>query len=103
MDPELIFCDLCGASETPADLTPDWNGETGCHRSCEAAVDASEAPVLLDFDLDWSRFTIGDVEVIEYALRTFLLNADPSPDLKASLISTLGKVEKVAKPKAVTA
>jgi len=28
-------CDLCGRAEPWADLTPDWNGDTGNHYSCE--------------------------------------------------------------------
>lgn len=99
MDPTFVTCDLCDGVETPADMTPDWNGETGCHRSCEAAIDASEAPILMDFDLDWSRFTIGDVEVIEYAMRTLLTELGPEP----AVIATLAKVEKVARAKPVTA
>ena len=35
-DPDRLACDVCGGVETAADLTPDWNGETGAHRSCEA-------------------------------------------------------------------
>ena len=35
-DPDRLTCDVCGGVETAADLTPDWNGETGAHRSCEA-------------------------------------------------------------------
>jgi hypothetical protein len=34
-DPHHVFCDFCGEAEHPADLTPDWNGETGNHLSCE--------------------------------------------------------------------
>ena len=39
-DPQHVFCDVCGRAEHPADLTTDWNGETGTHRSCEGAVEA---------------------------------------------------------------
>lgn len=35
VEPDVIYCDICGRGESPADLTPDWNGDTGCHRSCE--------------------------------------------------------------------
>lgn len=35
-EPVHLFCDLCTDAEHAADLTPDWNGETGNHRSCEA-------------------------------------------------------------------
>lgn len=35
IEPQHIFCDICGKAEHPADLTPDWNGETGNHLSCE--------------------------------------------------------------------
>jgi hypothetical protein len=34
-EPQHVFCDICGLAEHPADLTPDWNGETGSHLSCE--------------------------------------------------------------------
>lgn len=34
-EPLHVFCDICGEREHPADMTPDWNGETGCHLSCE--------------------------------------------------------------------
>lgn len=34
-DPDALHCDLCDVVETAADLTPDWNGETGNHLSCE--------------------------------------------------------------------
>lgn len=34
-DPHHVFCDICDGVEHPAALTSDWNGETGCHRSCE--------------------------------------------------------------------
>lgn len=37
-DPVHVFCDICGDAEHAADLTPDWNGETGNHRSCEQAI-----------------------------------------------------------------
>jgi hypothetical protein len=33
-DPIHVFCDICGKAEHPADLTSDWNGETGEHLSC---------------------------------------------------------------------
>lgn len=36
-DPDALHCDHCAKVETAADLTPDWNPETGNHRSCEAA------------------------------------------------------------------
>lgn len=35
-DPVHVFCDICRKAEHPADMTTDWNGETGNHRSCEA-------------------------------------------------------------------
>ncbi len=34
-DPVHLFCDLCSKVEHAADLTTDWNGETGNHLSCE--------------------------------------------------------------------
>lgn len=34
-DPQHVFCDICDRAEHPADLTADWNGETGQHLSCE--------------------------------------------------------------------
>lgn len=34
-EPIHVFCDICGKAEHPADLTTDWNGETGNHVSCE--------------------------------------------------------------------
>lgn len=34
VDP-ILTCDLCPKREWSGDLTPDWNGETGNHRSCE--------------------------------------------------------------------
>ncbi|HET7070117.1 MAG TPA: hypothetical protein VFI40_04785 [Nocardioides sp.] len=34
--PVHLFCDYCPKVEHAADLTPDWNGETGNHLSCEA-------------------------------------------------------------------
>lgn len=37
-EPQHVFCDLCNGHEHPADLTTDWNGETGNHLSCEALV-----------------------------------------------------------------
>lgn len=37
-----LHCDYCEAVENADDLTPDWNGETGNHLSCEARV-ATEA------------------------------------------------------------
>ena len=38
--PDVIHCDICDGEEYPDDLTPDWNGETGCHLSCEAEQEA---------------------------------------------------------------
>lgn len=35
-DEDTLRCDLCTTLECAADLTPDWNGETGNHLSCEA-------------------------------------------------------------------
>ena len=32
---DSLHCDYCDVIENAADLTPDWNGETGCHLSCE--------------------------------------------------------------------
>jgi len=29
-------CDIC--DEADPEGGPDWNGDTGCHRSCEAAA-----------------------------------------------------------------
>lgn len=37
-DPQHVFCDICGGAEHPADLAPDWNGDTGSHLSCEAGA-----------------------------------------------------------------
>jgi len=37
-EPTHVWCDICGGIEHPADLTPDWDGETGAHRSCEDAA-----------------------------------------------------------------
>jgi hypothetical protein len=34
LDP-ILTCDLCGQKEWAGDLTPDWNGDTGNHLSCE--------------------------------------------------------------------
>lgn len=31
----LLHCDYCNVVECADDLTPDWNGETGNHLSCE--------------------------------------------------------------------
>lgn len=39
-DPDALHCDLCDKVESAADLTPDWNGGTGNHRSCEEAARA---------------------------------------------------------------
>jgi hypothetical protein len=36
-DPAVLTCDLCGKTENADDLTPDWNGDTGNHESCEQA------------------------------------------------------------------
>jgi hypothetical protein len=33
----VLTCDLCGKTENADDLTPDWNGDTGNHESCEQA------------------------------------------------------------------
>lgn len=35
--PHHLHCDLCNDVEHSDDLTPDWNGETGNHLSCEAS------------------------------------------------------------------
>lgn len=35
---DTLSCDVCGHFECVADLTPDWNGETGAHLSCERAA-----------------------------------------------------------------
>ena len=32
---DSLHCDYCSVIECAADLTPDWNGETGNHLSCE--------------------------------------------------------------------
>ena len=34
-DDPILTCDLCPKREWSGDLTPDWNGETGNHLSCE--------------------------------------------------------------------
>ena len=31
---DTLTCDVCGEFECAADLTPDWDGEQGAHRSC---------------------------------------------------------------------
>ena len=31
-----LSCDYCTRRECSDDLTPDWNGETGAHLSCES-------------------------------------------------------------------
>ena len=33
--PTTLHCDFCSRVEDADDLTPDWNGETGNHLSCE--------------------------------------------------------------------
>jgi hypothetical protein len=39
VEPEgTLHCDHCTVVESADDLTPDWNGETGNHRSCEARI-----------------------------------------------------------------
>lgn len=43
-DPDRLTCDHCDRIETAADLTPDWNPDTGCHLSCEARVWAERGP-----------------------------------------------------------
>lgn len=35
-EPWHVFCDLCGGAEHPAEMTYDWNGDTGNHLSCES-------------------------------------------------------------------
>jgi hypothetical protein len=50
-EPVHVFCDICGEHEHPADLTPDWNGGTGCHLSCEREewdYDPSDSYLLRD-------------------------------------------------------
>lgn len=42
IEPVHVFCDICGGTEHPADLTPDWNGETGSHRTCELLARAKQ-------------------------------------------------------------
>lgn len=34
-DEDTLHCDFCDVVENAGDLTPDWNGDTGNHRSCE--------------------------------------------------------------------
>lgn len=34
----VLTCDICGKHEWSGDLTPDWNGETGNHISCEKEI-----------------------------------------------------------------
>jgi len=34
-DEGVLHCDYCDRLEYADDLTPDWNGETGNHLSCE--------------------------------------------------------------------
>jgi hypothetical protein len=36
-----VTCDLCGEPQHDGEAGEDWNGETGCHFSCEA--EASKA------------------------------------------------------------
>lgn len=79
-----------------------------CDDEAEPSDEAFEPPRLLDFDIDASRLTIGDIEVIEDALRTLLLT-EPAADgiapisegYKSAVIATLAKVERMAKPKVV--
>jgi hypothetical protein len=35
-EPTHVFCDICGKAEHPADMTPNWDGETGAHLRCGA-------------------------------------------------------------------
>lgn len=56
-DPAHVFCDLCGKAEHPADLTPDWNGETGNHASCERR--AAPVPVAPSRRTDPDRTSLG--------------------------------------------
>lgn len=32
-----ITCDICGEYQMDGEEGEDWNGETGCHKSCELA------------------------------------------------------------------
>jgi hypothetical protein len=54
-EPQHVFCDLCGLVEHPADLTPDWNGETGCHLSCELKEARMEISNLIKPLEDWAH------------------------------------------------
>lgn len=53
-DPWLT-CDICHGREWSGDLTPDWNGETGNHLSCEQRRDTHDR---IEAD-GWDR-SIGD-------------------------------------------
>lgn len=42
-DPVHVFCDWCHKAEHPADMPEDWDGETGCHLSCEDTYDPQQS------------------------------------------------------------
>lgn len=37
-------CDICGEPQDAGDGWEDWNGETGCHETCEAQLAKGEDP-----------------------------------------------------------
>jgi hypothetical protein len=43
-DDPILTCDLCPKREWAGDLTDDWNGDTGNHRSCEAGRPHEHGP-----------------------------------------------------------
>lgn len=48
----MLHCDLCDKVEWSGDLTPDWNGETGNHLSCERERDEDGDPEPPEVDPD---------------------------------------------------
>jgi hypothetical protein len=58
-DPVHVSCDLCGEVEHPADMTPDWNGETGCHLTCERASAAHVVSDTNDGESQWWWMDLG--------------------------------------------
>lgn len=69
----------------------------------ESYSDDPDAPIVIDFVVDTSALNTGDIEVIEDALRTLLLEGDGvlSSEYKGAIIATLRKVEKVLRHPAV--
>ena len=52
-----LHCDLCDVVENADDLTPDWNGETGNHLSCEAREEARNGAAWERWDTGGTRRT----------------------------------------------